>query len=171
MRDRRLPIKDLLSILRVSSIRHFTSRYGKIWKNFSNVRENDIMLVAGDDLMFHFDFARGVVILNPTHQHILNYDVFKLYINLLSELYNLKSTTSDITRNWWNVIINLQDIDAVQSHNSAVKDLSSRFEELFIESSEDAVYIEAEVILGNKTHFEVRDLVELFSFASEIKEN
>ena len=169
MNDRRLPIKDLLSTLRVSSIRHFTTRFGKIWSNFSVVRENDIMLVAGDDLSFHFDFSHGVVILNPTHQSIQNFEVFKLYVALLSEYYKLETVASDLTLNWWNVIITLPGSDVGQSNKPAKKDLTSRFEELYVESSEDAVYIEAEVILGNDTSFEVRDLVELFSYASKMK--
>jgi hypothetical protein len=167
--DRRMPIKDLLSILRVSSIRHFTTRFEKIWKEFSVVRENDIMLVAGDDLLFHFDFARGIVILNPTHQYIQNYDTFKLYVSLFSEHYHLETTASDFTLNWWNVVITIPDADVTQSNKSVKQELSSRFEELFIESSEDAVYIEAEVILENDAALEVRDLIELFDFATQIK--
>jgi hypothetical protein len=170
MQDRRLPIKDLLSTLRVSSIRHFTSRFGKIWSNLSVVRENDTMLVAGEDLFFHFNFANGIVILNPTHQPIQEYEVFKLYVALLSDHYQLEAVANDLTTNWWNVVITLPGSDVVQSNKPSIKELSSRFEELFIESSEDAVYVEAEVILENDTSIEVRDLVELFKFASEMKE-
>ena len=170
MKDRRLPIKDLLSTLRVSSIRHFTTRFGKIWTNLSVVRENDTMLVAGEDLSFHFDFATGIVILNPTYHLIQDFEVFKLYVALLSERYQLEAVASDLTANWWNVIITLPGSEVVEPNKPAIKELSSRFEELFIESSEDAVYVEAEVILGNDTSIEIRNLVELFKLASEMKE-
>ena len=54
--NRRLPIKDLLQALSVSSIRHFTTKFKKDWDNFSQAQENDVMLVAGDNLLFRFDF-------------------------------------------------------------------------------------------------------------------
>ncbi|MFW9769390.1 MAG: hypothetical protein ACFFEM_11265, partial [Candidatus Thorarchaeota archaeon] len=79
MDDRRIPIRDLLSTLSVSSIRQFSTKFKKIWKNYSSVNENDIMLIAGDGLLFRFDFSRGIVTLNPTQNEIDNYDVFRLY--------------------------------------------------------------------------------------------
>jgi hypothetical protein len=168
MNDRRLPIKDLLSTLRASSIRHFTTRFGKIWSNFSVVREGDIMLVAGDDLLFHFDFSRGIVILNPTHRHIRTFDTFKLYVELFSEFHKIDTKVTDMTLNWWSVGITLNGTEMVQSNKSLEKNRSSGFEELYIESSKDAMYIEAEVIQDNEAPFEVKDLVEFFSFISEL---
>ena len=156
MNDRRLPIKDLLSTLKASSIRQFTTRFGKIWSNFTVVREGDIMLVAGDDLLFHFDFSKGVVILNPTHQHIRNYDAFKLYIELLSEFYKLEAAVSDLTRNWWTIKITIDGSDKVHSNKYAEKKLSSQFEEFYVESSDDAMYIEAEVVHDKEKPFEVK---------------
>jgi hypothetical protein len=66
VQNRRLPIKDLLQALSVSSIRHFTTKFKKVWSNFSQAQENDVLLVAGDNLLFRFDFHRGIVTVNPT---------------------------------------------------------------------------------------------------------
>ena len=70
--DKRLLIKDLLSTLKVSSIRHFNSKFRKEWKNYFSASSKNQMLVAGDSLLFYFDFARGIVIINPTKQRVMN---------------------------------------------------------------------------------------------------
>ncbi|MFX0107523.1 MAG: hypothetical protein ACFE7R_04500 [Candidatus Hodarchaeota archaeon] len=168
--DRRVPTKDLLSTLRVSSIRHFLSRSKKTWSNTSDVQEDNTILVAGDDLMFQVDFARGVVIINPRRQRIADYKLFRLYVELLSKHYKLEANTSELTSNWWSLTINLSGAKSSQSESLLPDEVLEQFEDFYVCSDDEGFTIEAEVITSGKDrHFEVRDLVELFQAAAKLK--
>ncbi|MFW9846237.1 MAG: hypothetical protein ACFFD6_05795 [Candidatus Thorarchaeota archaeon] len=170
MIDRRLQTKDFLSTLRVSSIKHFLSRFKKVWQKTSDVQEDNIILVAGDDLIFHFDFERGIVIVNPLHHRIDNYQIFRMYVELLSEYYDISGKASDLTDNWWLLTIEIED--AKMPKEGPVLNLKEfeHFEDMQLDVDGNSVVIEAEVISnGGGAPFEVRDLHALFEESSKLK--
>ena len=103
MSDRRLPIKDLLSTLKVSSIRHFNSKFKAEWKNYISVNGKNQMVVHGDKLLFHFDFTRGIVILNPENEPLKQYELLKLYTEVYSQSTGVNAEIAVITSNWWEI--------------------------------------------------------------------
>ncbi|MFX1330322.1 MAG: hypothetical protein ACFE9W_02090 [Promethearchaeota archaeon] len=170
MIDRRLQTKDFLSTLRVSSIKHFLSRFKKIWKNTSDVQEDNIMLVAGDDLIFHFDFARGIVIVNPSHHEVNSFQVFRMYVELLSKHFGINASVSGLATNWWFLTIDL-DGAKVPKEGSLIDDNTlQKYEDLHIDLADGSGHIEAEIISNDgKSSFEVKDLVSLFEGVSKSK--
>jgi len=171
MKDRRIPMKDFLSTLRVSSIKHFLSRFTKIWSVTSSVQEDNLKLISGDDLLFHFDFSRGIVVVNPWHQQFDSYLTFRLYTALLSNRYEIESTTQDLTQSWWMLSMNVGEAKAVKETTLLADDILERYENLHIEAIDGSVHIEAEVIInGKRNEFEVHDLVELFQSAAKLRE-
>lgn len=170
MTDKRVPIKDLLSTLGVSSIRHFTSKFKNVWKNFSSVHENNVMLVMGDNLVFRFDYARGIVTVNPVHDKIENYEVFNLYCQIFSNYYKLKTSVRDLTLNWW-----LLSIDAGKFTLSSVKSQLRAgsiegFETVYAAEMDDTVKIQAEVIAKDESSsLEAGQLRDLFERVSKFK--
>ena len=167
MIDRRISIKDLLSTLSVNSIRHFTTKFKKVWKNFSSVHEGNIMLVIGDNLIFSFDFARGIVTLNPINDQINKFKVFDLYCQIFSSYFDQKSSVRDLTLNWW-----LLSIDVEGHTRSSVKSQLKAgslkgFDAVYTAEIEDSVKIQAEVIAGNESSSlsvgQLRDLFERVS--------
>ncbi len=172
MVDRRIPIKDLLSTLRVSSIRQFTTRFSKIWTKTTSAKSNNVKLVAGDELRFHFDFARGVVILNPVHQIIKDYEVFELYVSLLSDFYELTSQVTDVTLDWWVVEFTFEDVTPAKAKRRLQERISERFESLNIRESETGVEVQVEVITdGVGDPIEVGDIQKLFRLLSRLKQS
>ena len=168
--DRKIPIKDLLSTLKLSSIRHFTSKFRRIWDKFSSVHEDNIMLVTGDNLLFHFDFARGVVTINPAHMVIDSFALFQLYVRLFSNKFDLKTAISDATENWWMLDIS-SDGGIVPEVKKSIKALRDRYEAISIDDKNDAMHIQTEVIMtGKKPAFEINDLQNLFNLVSEMKQ-
>ncbi len=170
MIDRRLPIKDFLSAMHVSSIRHFTTKFKKTWSKSASIQRSNVMLLAGDGLLFHFDFARGIVVMNPVQIKIKNLEVFKLYAELFSKYYDLKSEVKDVTLNWWTLNIAV-DIEGTVESKSAVKSkLSGNFDDLNVEASENVLNIRAEVIIdeSSKPLF-VDDLEKVFAVVSELR--
>lgn len=170
MLDRRIPVKDLLSTLDVSSIRHFNTKFRKVWKNFSRVHEDNDMLVLGDDLLFSFDFARGIVSLNPISDTIGNFRVFKLYCQLFSEYYALKATATDLTLNWWLVSIDVEG-HTQSSVKSQLKAGSLKgFDAVYTNEIEGSVKVQAEVIAGDESStLEVGQLRSLFERVSKFE--
>ncbi len=170
MIDRRIPIKDLLSTLGVNSIRHFTTKFKKIWRNFSSAHEDNVMLMIGDNLLFHFDFARGIVTLNPIHNQIENYGVLGLYCQIFSKYYKLKSSVQDLTLNWW-----LLSIDAEKQTLSSVKSQLKAgslqgFETVYAIEVDGIVKIQAEVIAGDESSsLEAGQLRDLFERVSKFE--
>jgi len=151
MTDRRIPVKDLLSTLSVNSIRHFTTKFKKVWKNFSSAHEGDLMLVIGDNLIFSFDFARGIVTLNPKQDPIIKFKVFDLYSQIFSSYFGQKSSVRDFTLNWW-----LLSIDVAGHTRSSVKSQLKAgslkgFDAVYVTEIEDSVKIQAEVIARNES--------------------
>jgi hypothetical protein len=169
MMDRRLPIKDLLQTLGVSSIKQFTTNFKKEWSNFSSVHQDNIMLVAGDGLLFRFDFARGIATVNPTKYRIKTYNVFKLYCNLFSERYEVKSTVKDVTPNWWTLSISTEDSDTTAFRALQKSELASAFEAIYFKETEGLAQLQIEVILDSDDKFlEAESLNELFVKLSKI---
>jgi len=167
--NRRLPIKDLLQALRVSSIRHFTTKFKKVWANFSQAQENDVMLVAGDNLLFRFDFHRGIVTVNPTMDQIDNFDVFKLYCKLFSAIYELPSTVNDVTSNWWVASIAVKDADAASIRSLQRSKLANAFESVYSSEVDDKIHLEVEVVKSEgPPYLLVEQLRNLFENASKL---
>ena len=170
MIDRRLPIKDFLSALRVSSIRHFTTKFKKTWSKSASIHRDNIMLLAGDGLLFHFDFARGIVVMNPVHIRIKSLEVFKLYADLFSKYYDLKSEVKDVTLNWWMLNITVDVEGTVESIRSVKSKFSDSFDAFNVEASENAVNINAEVIIDeNRKLLFVDDIEKAFTMSSNLR--
>ncbi|MBN2228778.1 MAG: hypothetical protein JW779_04220 [Candidatus Thorarchaeota archaeon] len=169
MIDRRLPIKDLLQSLGVSSIRHFTTKYKKEWDNFASVHEGNLMLVTGDGLLFRFDFTRGIVTVNPSKDRIRSYNIFKLYCDLFSERYQVNMTVKDVTQNWWILSLTVDDSDAAAVKALQKGDLAESFDAIYRTESEGKVQIQVEVLLDTDAKYlESEDLSELFVKASKL---
>ncbi len=169
MQDRRIPIKDLLSTLNVSSIRHFSTKFKKIWKRFSSVNEKDVMLIAGDGLLFRFDFTRGIVTLNPFHDRINDFIAFKLYCELFSDYYNLKTNVTDLTLNWWLLTFDIDGKDPVDVKNILKSESARAFDTIYTDEVEDSTKIRAEVIVsGESSMIETGQLKDLFDQVSKL---
>lgn len=144
--DRRLPIKDLLSTLEVSSIRHFSAKFRKEWPKFSRAQAADIMLIAGDGLLFRFDFARGIVTINPTNDRITNLEEFKLYVKLFSEYFELAADVRDLTTNWWLLSIEVTGVDSNEVRGLARSSIMKEFEAVYTVEEEDKTKLQIELI-------------------------
>jgi hypothetical protein len=163
LNDRRLPIKDLLSTLDVTSIKHFSTKFRKEWKQFTRAAAGDIVLFAGDDLLFRFDFSRGVVTINPVHYEIRDLEEFKLYVKLFSEHYGLSSTVTDLTLNWWLLSIEVSGVDAAEVRSLAKSSTAKSFESVYSVEKDGAVLIQVEVIPdGGNDPLETGELRDLF---------
>jgi hypothetical protein len=163
MIDRRIPIKDLLSTLNVSSIRQFTTNFKKVWKNFSSAHEDNEVLVMGDSLIFNFDFARGIVTLNPIHDRIDNFKMFNLYSQIFSNYYDLKSSVTDLTLNWWLLSIDIEGHTQSSTKSQLKAGSLKGFDVVYTTEIEDSVKIQAEVIASAESiSLEVGQLRDLF---------
>ncbi|MCK5150803.1 MAG: hypothetical protein KAQ65_03140 [Candidatus Thorarchaeota archaeon] len=168
--DKRLLIKDLLSTLKVSSIRHFNSKFRKVWKNYFSASSKNQMLVAGDGLLFHFDFARGIVIINPTKQRVMNFDVFKLFIEVLSSSKKVNAEAIDITLNWWELKFKLKTTLELEKVSSIKDKLPKSFHSSQIVTTNEAIEIRVEIVVDNsESPIMVSDLVDSFKLASGLK--
>lgn len=167
MIDRRIPIKDLLSALSVNSIRHFTTKFKKVWKNFSSAHEGNIMLVIGDNLIFSFDFARGIVTLNPIHDRINKFKVFDLYCQIFSDYFGQKSSVRDLTLNWWLLTIDVEGHTRSSAKSQLKAGSLKGFDAVYTDEIEDSLKIQAEIITGDESSSlavgQLRDLFELVS--------
>ncbi len=169
MMDRRIPIKDLLSSLNASSIRHFSTKFKKIWTNFASVNEHNVLLIAGDGLLFRFDFARGIVTLNPLHDRIDNFDVFRLYCELFSTFYKLKTSVTDLTLNWWLLAYDVTGKDPVDIKNVLKSESAKTFDTIYTNKVDDSTKIRAEVIVdGESSLIEAGQLRNLFDQVSKL---
>lgn len=169
MQDRRIAIKDLLSTLSVSSIRHFSTKFKKIWKNFSSVNEHHILLIVGDGLMFRFDFERGIVTLNPIHDRIDNFDVFRLYCELFSAYYDLKTSVTDLTLNWWLLTFDADGKDPANVRSVLKSEPAKAFDTIYTDEVDDSTKIRAEVIVdGESSLIEAGQLRNLFEKVSKL---
>ena len=170
MTDRRIPIKDLLSILNASSIRHFTTKFKKEWKNFSSTQEGNVMLVIGDNLVFDFDFARQIVTLNPIHDQISKFKVFKLYSRIFSNYYSLNSSVTDLTLNWWLLSIEVKGHTRSSAKSQLKPGSLKGFDAVYTTGNDDSVKIQAEVIAGDESSsLEVGQLRDLFERVSKFE--
>lgn len=170
MIDRRIPIKDLLSILGVNSIRHFTTKFKKEWKGFSSAHEENVMIVKGDNLIFHFDFARGIVTLNPRNDRIANFEVFNLYCQIFSNYHGIKSTVTDLTLNWWLLTIDVEGLTQSSVKNQLKGGSVKGFDTIYTSETDDSIKIHAEVIAGDdSSYLEVGQLRNLFIRVSKFE--
>ena len=169
MVDRRIPIRDLLATLSVSSIRHFSTKFKKIWKTFSSVNEHDVMLIAGDDLLFRFDFSRGIVTLNPIHDRIESYDVFRLYSELFSAYYDLKTSVSDLTLNWWLLTFDVEGKDPASVKSVLKSESAKTFDTVYSDAVDESAKIRAEVVVdGDSSLIEAGQMRDLFDLVSKL---
>ncbi len=169
MMDRRIPIKDLLSTLNASSIRHFSAKFKKLWKNFASVNEHNVLLIAGDGLLFRFDFARGIVTLNPIHDRIDNFDVFRLYCKLFSTFYKLKTSVTDLTLNWWLLAFDVTGKNPVDIKSVLKSESAKTFDTIYTNKVDDSTKIQAEVIVdGESSLIEAGQLRNLFDQVSKL---
>jgi hypothetical protein len=167
MVDRRVPVRDFLSALNMSSIRQFTTRFSKIWAGFSTVREGNLLLVTGDDMVFHFDLARDIVILNPDHVPIRDFQTFRLYVSLLSEYHKLNCNISDETTNWWILSIEATNNDARKHLESLKSSIADRVEAFTLKTSNEGNRIQVEIVIDEHSAApEVGDLKRIFGLAS-----
>ncbi len=172
MTDRRLPIQDFLDTLRVSSIKHFTSRFRRMWGKFTEAQENNLMLVAGDDLLFQFDYSRSLVILNPSHYKIDDFETFNLYTSVLSNHFGLKSNIDNMTLNWWILTIAAEGAYSKKEVDLLRKSIPASFEAFQVNSSRDSIKLSLEVMMcSGCSPIEVHDLKRVFDLALELKEN
>ncbi len=168
MSDRRLPIKDMLSALRMSSIRQFTSRFTKIWSRMARVRANNLFLIMGDDLLFHFDFSRGIVVLNPEEYAIDDYDTFRMYVDLFARYYDLEAECTDLTINWWELGINAGDVHPSDIEKELGEILESHFESFVVQRLDDSTHVIVETISeGPDKSIETGVLARVFVKISE----
>lgn len=169
MLDRRLPIKDLLQTLGISSIRHFTTKFKKEWSNFVSVNEGNTMLVTGNDLLFRFDFVRGVVTINPTKDRISTFGVFKLYCELFSERHQVKSIVKDVTPNWWTLSIEAGSPDSTALRALQKSEKSEVLEAIYLTETEGKAQIRIEVVLDSDAKYlEAEYLDELYAKVCKI---
>ncbi|MFW9927090.1 MAG: hypothetical protein ACFFDM_10000 [Candidatus Thorarchaeota archaeon] len=169
MEDRRIPIKDLLSTLNVSSIRHFSTKFKKIWKNFSSVNEKDIMLIVGDGFLFRFDFTREIVTLNPIHDRIVDFDIFRLYCELFSNYYDLKVNVTDLTLNWWLLSFDVHGKDPTNVRGIVKSESAKNFDTIYLDEVDDSTMLRAEVIVdGESPLIETGQLRNLFDQVSKL---
>jgi len=154
----------------VSSIRHFTTKFKKTWSKSASIHRKDAMLVAGDGLLFFFNFARGIVVMNPVHVKIKSLEEFKLYVDFFSKYYDLKSEVRDVTLNWWILNIAVDVESTVESIKPVKSKLSGSFDALTVESSENVVNIHAEVIIDeNRKPLFVDGLEKAFTVSSKLR--
>ena len=164
--DRRVPIKDLLPALKFSSIRQFTTQMTRKWRRHARVRHGDTLLVAGDNIVFHFDFARGLVEVNPWEREIRDFETFSQYVELLGKLHGVKAEVFDATLNWWILTLNLGRTSPPADEILADK-VCSAFEAVHKVGDEKSVALQVEMIVGDRgPAVRVGDLRTLFSLVS-----
>ncbi|MFW9907173.1 MAG: hypothetical protein ACFFEF_01250 [Candidatus Thorarchaeota archaeon] len=170
MINRRLPIKDLLSTLKVSSIRHFNSRFTKEWDNYHSSSIKNQLLVSGNDYLFHFDFTRGVVIINPYETPILDFDHLKLFVEVLSNRYGVACELKDITSNWWELRFSLSTNIDNEKIQTASQKFSKRFHSHQSILSRELPEIRAEIIAdATQDPIVVEDLIQTFKMVADLK--
>ncbi|MGQ4912015.1 MAG: hypothetical protein ACP6KW_07575 [Candidatus Thorarchaeota archaeon] len=168
--DRRLPIKDLLSTLKVSSIRHFRTKFSKIWKKSSVSQAADIMLVSGDGLLFKFDFSRGIATLNPVHDVITGLEEFILYVNLFARYYDLTVEVKDLTSNWWLLVFDVTGIEEAEVRSLAKSKVAREFEAVYLAEEDGNKKLHIELISkGQYSTLESGHLRELFEKIEKMK--
>ncbi len=172
MVDRRIPIKDLLSTLRVSSIRQFTTSFIKQWTQSSVAKDGNLMLVGGDDFRFFFNFSRGIVVLNPIWMAIKNYDLAKLYVKLLSDLHQIEASITAVTYNWWELIIHTEPLPEAKVRKSLRDRLSDAFEAIHVYDTENGLVIQVEIIVDDSDEPLVSgNLEQLFRLISRLRQS
>ncbi|MCF2136209.1 MAG: hypothetical protein K9W43_03125 [Candidatus Thorarchaeota archaeon] len=172
MINRRVPTKDLLASLHMSSIRQFTTNFTKRWKRHALIREANSLIVAGDDIFFHFDFSQGIVEINPWNLELREFDVFGLYVRLLSKYYNVKADIFDATTNWWVLTIDPGNIDLEKANKIVESRFAREFEALHLVAKDNSTVIQAEIVVeSGEDAIHVNALRKLFSRVVEARGN
>ncbi len=169
MTDRRLPIKDLLATLKVSSIRHFNSKFKAEWKNYVSVNGKNQMVVHGDKLLFHFDFTRGLVIINPENEKLGQYELLKLYSEVYSEMMGIPTELKTITSNWWEIRFPIAgSLDSEKTKEILDVIPASIASHEFV-SGENSSEIILEIIIDSRNQYLlVKELNEIFKSVKKI---
>ncbi len=168
MDDRHMPIHGLLSALRMSSIRQFTSRLRKIRKKMSVVRKHDLLLVALDDLLFHFDFGRGIVTMNPVHKSIESFETLSMYVELFSQHYGVTADAKDFTQDWWGVLVIVPGVKTGAIRRVLKESVSQSFESVSVSSTDEGVEVLLEIVGdGTRVPVEVGDIRQVFVAVSQ----
>ncbi len=161
--DRRVPIRNLLKALGVSSIRQFNSKFSSKWSPYAMIRRHNTMLVAADEYIFHFDFARGIVILNPSEIGIDRLETAQLYVDVLNKYYDINGVFRAHTSNWWTIRFDLSPLSK-DSTDSLHSFLTTTFESHHIVTDKDSSYVTVDIILDREhPSVQVRDLINLFT--------
>jgi hypothetical protein len=128
------------------------------------------MLVAGDGFLFHFDFSRGIVMINPSQQPVRTFDVFNLFVEVLSNTRKANAVAKDITLNWWELKFKLS-VKLEPEKVSAIKDkLSKSFQSTHVVTTNEAIEIHTEVIVDDsESPIMVSELVDAFKQVSGLK--
>jgi hypothetical protein len=127
------------------------------------------MLIAGDGLLFRFDFSRGIVTLNPIHDQIDNFDVFRLYCSLFSDYYKLKTSVSDLTSNWWLLSFDVEGKDPAKVKKVLKSEPAKAFDTIYTDTVDDSAMIRAEVVVdGGSSLVEAGQLRDLFNHVSKL---
>ncbi|MCK4483467.1 MAG: hypothetical protein KAU89_01490, partial [Candidatus Thorarchaeota archaeon] len=104
------------------------------------------------------------------HIRIKSLEVFKLYADLFSKYYDLKSEVKDVTLNWWILSIAVDVEGTVESIKPVKSKLSDCFDALNVEASENIVNIHAEVIIDeNRKPLFVNDIESAFTVSSKLR--
>ncbi len=168
MDDRRIPLKDLLAALKMSSIRQFLTYFGKQWKKMVRLREGNTLLIAGDDMIFHVDFSRGIIGLNPWHHEFRDLDLFSLYVRLFSKYYDINAELFDATLNWWILSIDLGSASSESANKILSSDLDKVFDALHLVAGKDSTILQVELVIEDgSSSATVGDLRDLFTLAKE----
>lgn len=169
MDNRRIPIEDLLRTLKMSSIKQFTTKFAEMWKKTARAGEQDMLLFLGDDLIFQFDFARALVIMNPVNYEIRDSSVFKLYSDLFSSYYGVESSLESIAVNWWALMTRATGATPADVRKRLNQKLIERFADVTVESMDGGVQILAEVVVEEGVPpVQVADLKHIFEIASGV---
>ncbi|MFW9918228.1 MAG: hypothetical protein ACFFED_01400 [Candidatus Thorarchaeota archaeon] len=169
MNDRRLPIKDLMATLKVSSIRHFNTKFKTEWKNYVAVNSKDQMIVAGDKLVFHFDFTRGIVIINPENEQLTRFDLVHQYAEVYSQFMNVPVEVKTITSNWWEIRFSIKgnpESDKIKELLDSIPSTIANHEFVASKGSSELIL---EIISDSKNNpLLVSELQELFNSVKRI---
>ena len=118
--------------------------------------------------MFHFDFTRGIVIINPDKYQIHSYSIFELYVQLFAAHYGLEVTVKDLTLNWWAVSLSIVVPEAFEGDLLKGKP-SKIFDSTELITEKDSVRIEADIVVSpNHPALDVGELQGFFTHINEV---
>ncbi|MEM2142254.1 MAG: hypothetical protein QXS20_00155 [Candidatus Thorarchaeota archaeon] len=166
MVNRRVPIKDFLTILKMGSIKQFLSHFFTKWQRRARVEGSNILLVMVNDIIFHFDFSRGLVIVNPLRYRLDDLEEFRLYSQLFSEYYDVKFCIEDTALNWWILELSTDATRAAVTRRLDNEKMQ-QFTDIRFRVNNNSTYITVEVLVGESAPaVEVEAVKEVFEAVS-----